>query len=49
MTSLRETLASINGCTKKGRYPGHGQITDIGSEKIRSRYITVNDGEWEIR
>ena len=28
-------------------YPGHGKFTDIGSEKILNKYITVEGGEWE--
>jgi glyoxylase-like metal-dependent hydrolase (beta-lactamase superfamily II) len=27
-------------------YPGHGQFTDIGSEKVENKRITVNGGEW---
>jgi len=30
-------------------YPGHGQFTNIGSEKYGNRYITVDDGEWDIK
>ena len=29
-------------------YPGHGQFTDIGSEKIENKRVSVTDGEWVI-
>ena len=27
-------------------YPGHGQLTDIGSEKKENSRVTVDGGEW---
>ena len=30
-------------------YPGNGQTTDIGSEKILNKYITLDDGRWDIK
>ena len=27
-------------------YPGHGQFTDIGSERLENKRITVDGGEW---
>jgi hydroxyacylglutathione hydrolase len=28
-------------------YPGHGQFTDIGSEKLGNERITIDGGEWD--
>jgi glyoxylase-like metal-dependent hydrolase (beta-lactamase superfamily II) len=30
-------------------YPGHGRPTDIGSEKINNKYISLDGGEWDIK
>jgi glyoxylase-like metal-dependent hydrolase (beta-lactamase superfamily II) len=30
-------------------YPGHGQFTDIGSEKRENERVTINGGEWIIQ
>ena len=30
-------------------YPGHGKFTDIGSGKKENKYITVDDGLWDIK
>jgi hydroxyacylglutathione hydrolase len=30
-------------------YPGHGPITDIGSEKIMNKYVSLDNGEWNIK
>lgn len=30
-------------------YTGHGQFTDIGSEKKENKYITVDGGKWDIK
>jgi len=29
-------------------YPGHGQFTDIGSEKTENERITVDGGAWSL-
>lgn len=28
-------------------YPGHGRPTDIGSEKLMNKYISLDDGQWD--
>ena len=42
--SVRRLYALFPDETKV--YPGHGQFTDIGSEKIENKRITADGGEW---
>jgi len=42
--SVRRLYTLLSDKTKV--YPGHGQFTDIGSEKVENKRITVTGGEW---
>ncbi|OGU54046.1 MAG: hypothetical protein A2V66_08135 [Ignavibacteria bacterium RBG_13_36_8] len=42
--SVRRLYSSLPDYTKV--YPGHGQFTDIGSEKTENKKVTIDGGEW---